>query len=547
MTSFMDRNTADLESCTSLVPIDNQFAQGIKTILHSAVKRLQLINAVAMLRGINNENSRYLIIGEQLPGPEALARAEEEEFFISTELPMAPHSGNRQNQESVSLALNFNSHRLGYLVASLRTSEITSDNLHHGLEQTAAELLSFIKRYQTRHKMLRTFGPQPYWIGCSKSLRQLDQMIDKLADAPMPVVIRGDKGTGKLMAARALHCHAHADFRPFIESSCEDWEPGATARILAELWAYARGGTLFLRNIDQLPRESFVQLQDFWRNKSLNDTSAACEVKARLLVSLSSSEPFNIAENNPVAQWLEFNFLDFRLPALSERRADIRTLSRYFIDEYHLDVDFDFSEDAWQLLESFHWPENVQQLKRLIQKLAILVDEPWINAVQLLQLFPSLELHEPTVAAKLRLIPEVDATATLENVPVSPATIFGGSRDLKWEHPLLINAVTFMIDNHQRDIDVLDAAGSTGITATQLAELLKHRLGLSFNQVMNKIRIERAKTIFQKAPSRQIDQICREVGFADIDGFEKIFKRMVGISPKVYRGQFFKPLSLVRQ
>src|SRR5690606_3961191 len=124
----------------------------------------------------------------------------------------------------------------------------------------------------------------------------------------------------------------------------------------------------------KLPLESFEQLQDFWRGKSVSDISAACEVKARLLVSLSSSEPFSAAENNltahPIAQWLEFNFLDFRLPTLSERRADIRALSHHFIDEYHLDIDFDFSEDAWQLLESFHWPENVQQLKRLIQKLA---------------------------------------------------------------------------------------------------------------------------------------------------------------------------------
>src|SRR5690606_7988137 len=243
------------------------------------------------------------------------------------------------------------------------------------------------------------------------------------------------------------------------------------------------------------------------------------------------------------------------LPRLNERRMDVRTLSRYFIDEYHLDIDFDFSEDAWQLLESFHWPENVQQLKRLIQKLAVLVEEPQVSAALLLQLFPSLELPASTQLPLSKLSTKTGVVSTLPTTVISEACelsinaalIFGGLRELKWEHPLLLNAVDFMIANHRLEIDVLDAATSTGITATQLADLLKHRLGLSFHQVMNKIRIEQAKALFQEAPAKQIDQVCVEIGFNDIGGVEKIFKRMVGISPKVYRGQFFKPISLSKQ
>lgn len=560
MTSLTDKSsTVSLEHCTSLVPIDDHFVTGIKAILHSTVERLQLVNAATMLRGLTCEDSRYLIIGEQLPEAEILKLTKAEEFFTSTELSMSLQPAQLSTQESVSLSINVNSQRLGYLVVATDTTTITAGTLQLGLAHAATEVVALVKRYQTRRRMLATFGPQPYFTGCSRALRQLDQQINKLAAAAMPVVIRGDKGTGKLMAARALHCHGHeheqVGLRPFIESSCEDWERDGVERTLLELWSYARGGTLFLRNVDKLPLASFKVLREFWRTKTAVDTSAASEVKARLLVSLSSSDPFPVDENSLLEQWLEFNFLDLRLPSLNERRLDVRTLGRYFIDEYHLDIHFDLSEDAWQLLETFHWPENVQQLKRLIQKLAVMIEAPQVSAPLLLQLFPSLELPAPALLLPPKLLSKTGAVTTLliaptseaSECPVNAAVIFGGLRELKWEHPLLLNAVNFMIANHHLEIDVLDAATSTGVTATQLAELLKHRLGLSFHQVMDKIRVEQAKALFQQAPAKQIDQVCMEIGFNDIGGFEKTFKRMVGISPKVYRGQFFKPLSLSRQ
>lgn len=560
MTWITDKSPgAALAQRASLVPIDDQFVMGIKAILHSAVERLQLVNAATMLRGLRCEDQRYLMIGEQLRETETLKLTQVEEFFTSTELPMSHRSRQPITHESVSLSINIGNQRLGYLVVATDTLNITPGSLPQGLAQATTEVVALVKRYQTRARMLATFGPQPYFIGCSKALRQVDLQIDKLAAVAMPVIIRGDKGTGKLMAARALHCHGHNDelagLRPFIESSCEDWEHEGVERTLLELWSYARGGTLFLRNIDKLPEASFNVLREFWRTKTAVDGAAAREINARLLASLSSSNPFPANENSLLEQWLEFNFLELHLPRLHERRMDVRALSRHFIDEYHLDIDFDFSEEAWQLLESFQWPENVQQLKKLIQKLAILVEEPQVSAALLLQLFPSLELPAdpqtslPKLFAKTGVVSSLPGAASLAATEtlINAAIIFGGLRELKWEHPLLLKAVNFMIANHHLEIDVLDAAITTGITATQLADLLKHRLGLSFHQVMNKIRVEQAKTLFQETPTKQIDQVCIEIGFNDIGGFEKIFKRMVGISPKVYRGQFFKPLSLSKQ
>src|SRR5690606_30618152 len=154
----------------------------------------------------------------------------------------------------------------------------------------------------------------------SEALRKLDQQIAKLADAPMPVVIRGEKGTGKLLAARALHCHNRTDYTPFIESSCEEWETATVGKILPELWAYAKGGTLFLRNVDRLEPEGFALLQDFWSNKlSLREQESPDQVAnslyPRLVVTLSS-EPLNHNTSETLVPWLEFNFVELRLPRL---------------------------------------------------------------------------------------------------------------------------------------------------------------------------------------------------------------------------------------
>jgi transcriptional regulator with AAA-type ATPase domain len=547
------------DNLNKLVPIDSSFITTVKAILHAAVERLHLVNAACMLRAISDQHHRYLVIGEDLSGVELISADAEEEFIVSTELPMAPRNTRLTTHELMSIPINMNDQRLGYLLASTRSAAISTGELQAGMAQLAHELLCLVQRYQTHFRIMAAYGRQPYWLGTSEALRKLDQLIAKLADAPMPVLIRGEKGTGKLLAARALHCHNRTDYTPFIESSCEEWDSATVGKILPELWAYAKGGTLFLRNIDRLEPEGFALLQDFWSSKSAlrdqdHQDQSDKSLHTHLLVTLSC-EPLVLGTCDTLAPWLDFNFLELRLPRLQERRDDIRMLGQYFIEECFLDIKFDFSEDAWQILEAYSWPKNVQQLKRLIQKLAIMVEQPVVSAPLLLQLFPSLDAvdrarpppRSNVCDTRQKFVTSRSAEVIATGAHVSLELIFGSARDLHWEHPLLIKAVSYMIDNHQAQMRVAAAAASAGISAAQLADLLKQRLGLSFVQVLTKIRIEKAKALFQKIPSKPIDQVCCEIGFADIDGFEKVFKRMVGLSPKVYRGQFFKPLSLVQQ
>jgi DNA-binding NtrC family response regulator len=217
-------------------------------------------------------------------------------------------------------------------------------------------------------------------------LRQLDQRIDRLAKVNLPVVIRGDKGTGKIIAARSLHCLRYSDMVPFIESDCREWQESAVLSILQSLYTYAKGGTLFLRNLDKLSVNSALVLRSFMGQKqAVNEVDG----QLRLLLSLSSRDVQCAAG---LSQWLGEQAIDLCLPTLHERREDVRDLAHFFMREQIHTQEFDFTDDAWQLLEMLHWEENVDQLKRLVQTLVQVTPLPRIS-LELLEAYLPPQKH----------------------------------------------------------------------------------------------------------------------------------------------------------
>jgi DNA-binding NtrC family response regulator len=271
---------------------------------------------------------------------------------------------------------------LGYLVAQLAPTATSTASkpeiLSRELALVADEIIRTIGRYQTRYRAIHIYGDQSYWIGNSKALRQLDQRIDALAKGTLPVLIRANKGSGKVIAARSLHCLSRADTAPFIESDCKEWEEGAAESILQSLHTYARGGTLFVRNIDALSNTGFQALRNFW----LAAASARFDGthSLRLILSLSRKE----ADLAPIfAQWLTQHAQELLLPTLTERREDVRDLAQFYIREFTLSDELDLTEEAWQVLESSDCPDNVDELKKAIQKLALIANDALVSADEL--------------------------------------------------------------------------------------------------------------------------------------------------------------------
>jgi transcriptional regulator of acetoin/glycerol metabolism len=366
------------------VPVNKSFITLSKIILCGAVERLGLAHASITLRCVTHQGYRHLLLVNDTQDLQLAAVGRVEEFFISTQEANNSPFEDFIAENVFSLPLNFKqpqgqSQRLGYLVVQVAPGmESKREQLTKELALVADEIIRTIGRYQTRYRAIHIYGDQSYWIGNSKALRQLDQRIDSLAKGSQPVLIRANKGSGKVIAARSLHCLSRADTAPFIESDCNEWEEGAAASILQSLHTYANGGTLFVRNIDALSSSSFQALRHFWLKAA--GTQFDGTYSLRLIMSLSS-------EDAPLAsfqaQWLAQHAQELRLPALGERYGDLRDLAQFYIREFALTAEFDLTEEAWQLLESTDRLVDVEQLKAAIQKLVLIANGALVSVDEL--------------------------------------------------------------------------------------------------------------------------------------------------------------------
>jgi DNA-binding NtrC family response regulator len=366
------------------VPVNKSFITLSKIILRAAVERLDLAHAAVTLSCVTHQGYRHLVLVKDMQGLSATTGEQVEEFIISTQEANASPFEDFIAETTLSLPLNFKQaqgavQRLGYLVAQARPGVVIKpEQLTRELALVADEIIRTIGRYQTRFRAIHIYGDQSYWIGNGKALRQLDHRIDALAKGMQPVLIRADKGSGKVIAARSLHCLSRADTAPFIESDCNEWEEGAAADILQSLHTYANGGTLFVRNINALSGNSFQMLCNFWL-KAVNARFDGT-YSVRLIMSLSRKDAVLTAFQT---QWLAQHTQELLLPELRERREDIRDLAQFYIREFTFGGDFDLTGEAWHLLESNDYLNNVEQLKAVIQKLSLIANGALVSADEL--------------------------------------------------------------------------------------------------------------------------------------------------------------------
>jgi two-component system nitrogen regulation response regulator GlnG len=239
-------------------------------------------------------------------------------------------------------------------------------------------------------------------VGESVGIRRVRDHLERIADLSVPVLIRGETGTGKELVARAVHAHGPQRSGPFVSVNL-----GAVPRELAaaELFgaqkgAYtgatrdregffgaARGGTLFLDEVGEAPPEVQVMLLRVLETGEMfpvgGQTPVATDV--RLIAATDANLEAHIREGRFKAPLLHrLAGYEIRLPALRERREDIGPLFCHFaqqeltaIGEAHRLVPEDPYADPWLpaalavRLLTYGWPGNIRQLRNLTRQLVI--------------------------------------------------------------------------------------------------------------------------------------------------------------------------------
>jgi two-component system response regulator GlrR len=202
-----------------------------------------------------------------------------------------------------------------------------------------------------------------------------------VAAADSSVLITGEPGTGKELLARAIHRASARREGPFVSIDCSgleaNGEPGYGEAELARALAEAAGGTIFLRNVDDLALAMQTRLSSL-----LEDTR-----DVRVLAT-SDRRPDELAADGRYSTDLleRVSSVHIDLPPLAKRREDIPLLAAQCLDDFATETGQPkrtLAPEAVEALASARWPGNVRQLRMVVRQVAALGAGPVITVEQL--------------------------------------------------------------------------------------------------------------------------------------------------------------------
>ncbi|AHF67413.1 MULTISPECIES: sigma-54 dependent transcriptional regulator [Pseudomonas] len=241
-------------------------------------------------------------------------------------------------------------------------------------------------------------------LGESRPIRELRRLLGKLAPTESPVLIRGERGTGKELVARTLHMQSQRRNKPFVAVNC-----GAIAEHLlhTELFGYekgafngalerkigrieaANGGTLFLDDIGDLPMETQAHLLRLLQDRHIErfGGSEAIPVDVRVLAATHVDLETAIRKKRFREDlYYRLNVLQVGTAPLRERHGDLAMLANHFAHFYSQETGRrarNFSQDALIAMGKHDWPGNVRELANRVRRGLVLAEGRQIEAADL--------------------------------------------------------------------------------------------------------------------------------------------------------------------
>ncbi|MBV8761637.1 MAG: sigma-54-dependent Fis family transcriptional regulator [Deltaproteobacteria bacterium] len=232
-------------------------------------------------------------------------------------------------------------------------------------------------------------SPIPTLAGASAPLREMTQMIRRVADSDATVLITGESGTGKELVARALHDLSPRRGEPFVAINC-----GAMPAPLleSELFGHVRGaftdaktsrpglfmqagrGTIFLDEIGEMPLEMQVKLLRVLQERTVRPVGGDAEVpiEARVLTATNRDLGHEVEEARFREDlYYRVNVVAIHVPPLRERCADISVLAQHMLKRIAARSSkpvVEISADALRKLTCYEWPGNVRELENSIER-----------------------------------------------------------------------------------------------------------------------------------------------------------------------------------
>lgn len=276
----------------------------------------------------------------------------------------------------------------------------------------------------------RRYTPEAF-VGASEAARQVRDVLLKLARAPFSaLLIAGETGTGKGLAARILHYTGARRTGPLVEVNCAalphqlleselfGHEPGAFTDAKGRrrgLLEQANSGTIFLDEIGELPLDLQAKLLSAIEDRKLRRLGGTQPIEVDVQVLAASNR--NLSQRVREGAFRRDLFhritvFTLELPPLRARKADLKDLVPLFVAEYNLKAGKSVRvvpDGVWSALEAHDWPGNVRELRNVIERCVLLSDSATL-AAQWLQ----LESAEPAPAGRTALPSPLDLVLRLD-------------------------------------------------------------------------------------------------------------------------------------
>ena len=226
-------------------------------------------------------------------------------------------------------------------------------------------------------------------IGSSPAFRALKGQLDKVTKSNGRVMLTGQPGSGKEVAARYIHVNSQRANGPFVTVSSASVEPDRMEEVLfgretpergveKGLLEQAHGGVVYFDEVADMPLGTQSKILRVLTEQQFARVGGNDRVRVDLRVISSTTRDLagEIAAGRFRQELYDrLNVVPIAVPSLEERREDIPELSRHFIDEFNKNQGLPLravSDEAEALMQTMLWPGNIRQLRNIIERVLIL-------------------------------------------------------------------------------------------------------------------------------------------------------------------------------
>ncbi|KAB2495476.1 sigma 54-interacting transcriptional regulator [Priestia endophytica] len=284
----------------------------------------------------------------------------------------------------------------------INASPITSQNQIIGGIATEQDITQMVRLNEELDSSLPLLiqQPKPFSsiVGTNSDLHQALKVAQKVAYAEIPVLLTGESGSGKEMLAQAIHYGGSKRTGPFITLNCSVVPPNF---LEFELFGYqertftedeqvtqegkiqqASNGTLFIEELDKMPLDvqqkflNYLDDQAFYRVGENEPVTLSENTRVIASTSQNLEEMMQNGEFNE-SLYYHLTVMNIYIPPLRERKEDIQELVEQFMQEFSAKYKKkapEISEEVMEVLHTYSWPGNVQELRNVIERFILLCD-----------------------------------------------------------------------------------------------------------------------------------------------------------------------------